>query len=344
MKKRIMTMVMAITSLMSVPATAQEAPGMTAEKEQTGIQSDKNGMERVTFPNRSITLVGNLYYLDNFDKEKKYPAVICVHPAGGVKEQTAGLYAKELSKNGFVALAFDASYNGESGGEPRLLEDPFVRCEDIRCAVDYLVTLPFINEDCIGALGVCIGGGYVMGVTPTERRIKAAASVSATDAGAVNREGWMRGNSVETQIKNLEAVSAQRTKEARGVEPLLVPTVPEEFNDNAPAAFKEGYEYYRTPRGQHPRSIGYSRFISTDKKMAFSAIAQANLFTQPALLIIGSKAESAWSSRMIYDAIASERKELFVIDGASHVDLYDKPEYVPTAVKKLYEFYHEHLQ
>lgn len=300
-------------------------------------------MRRVTFPNKTWTLVGNLYLPDGFDEANKYPAIICVHPAGGVKEQTSGLYAKKLSENGFIALAFDASYSGESGGEPRLLEDPFERCEDIRCAVDYLVTLPFVDESKIGALGICAGGGYVMGTTPTERRIKAAAGISATDIGAANREGWTRGNTTEDQIKRLESIAEQRTKEARGAEPLILPIAPEELTDNMDDAMREGYEYYRTPRGAHPRAVAKVLFNCTDKKMAFSSIAQAQLFTQPALLVIGSRAESGWNSRMIYDAIASKDKELFIVDGASHIDLYDLPQYVTPVVKKLTEFYNKYL-
>lgn len=228
---------------------------------QTMTEKEMNNMKRVIFPNRSITLAGNLYFPEHFDDGQKYPAIICVHPAGGTKEQTAGLYAGKLAANGFITLAFDASYNGESGGEPRLLEDPFVRCEDIRCAVDYLTTLPFVDETKIGALGICIGGGYVMGVAPTERRIKAAASISATDAGAVNREGWTRGNSIETQIKELENIAAQRTKEARGGEARLIPIAPIEVTENTAPTMKEGYEYYRTSRGHHPRAVGYSLYM-----------------------------------------------------------------------------------
>lgn len=299
------------------------------------------GMRRVTFPNKTVALVGNLFLPKDFDEAKQYPAIICVHPAGSVKEQTSGLYAQKLSERGFIALAFDATYNGESGGEPRLLEDPFERCEDIRCAADFLTTLPYVNEHKIGALGLCAGGGYVMGVTPTERRISAVASINATDIGAANREGWTRTATIDDQIKRLESIAAQRTKEARGEEPLILPIAPEELTDNMDDAMREGYDYYRTPRAAHPRAVSRVRFSCTDKKMAFSSIAQAQLFTQPALLIVGSRAESSWNSRMIYDAIPGDNKELFVIEGASHIDLYDLPQYVNPAVDKLIDFYNQ---
>lgn len=318
--------------------------------------------ERVVFHNGPVELMGNLYLPPDFDRTKKYPAIISVHPAGAVKEQTSGLYAARLAQKGFVTLAFDASNVGESGGEPRYAEDPFTRMEDIHCAVDYLTTLPFVDEEKIGALGLCAGGGYVMGVTPTERRIKAAAGVSTADIGSTNRDGWTGGASRESQIKKLEAVAAQRTREARGAERLYHPIAPDSidgvdaaaFSNPAlrdlkkaedaratfPQSFVEAWEYYRTPRGAHPRSVNRMLFISGDKKMLFSAVnASTPLFTQPALFIVGEKADSRWHSQNIYDAIPGDDKEIFVIPGATHVDLYDREPYVRQAVEKLADFY-----
>lgn len=319
-------------------------------------------MERVVFQNGPVELVGNLYLPPEFDRTKKYPAVISVHPAGAVKEQTSGLYAARLAQKGFVTLAFDASNVGESGGEPRYAEDPFTRMEDIHCAVDYLMTLPFVDEEKIGALGLCAGGGYVMGVTPTERRIKAAAGVSTADIGATNRDGWTGGASRESQIKKLEAVAAQRTREARGADRLYHPIAPDSidgvdaaaFSNPAlrdlkkgedakatfPQSFVEAWEYYRTPRGAHPRSVNRMLFVSGDKKMLFSAVnASTPLFTQPALFIVGEKADSQHHSQHIYDAIPGSNKEIFIIPSATHVDLYDREPYVSQAVEKLVDFY-----
>lgn len=331
----------------------------------TGIQAaaaQEVTMKRVTFPNKDITLVGNIFLPKNFDSARKYPAIICVHPAGSVKEQTAGLYARKLAEKGFISLAFDASYVGESGGEPRYTEDPFARMEDIHCAVDYLTTLSYVDERRIGALGLCAGGGYVMGVTPTERRIRAAVGISTADIGSTNRDGWSGGASIEDQIKKLEAVAEQRTKEARGAAHLLHPIAPDTLEGDSadafknpalrnlargksagetfPASFIEAHDYYCTPRGRHPRAVNRMLFISGDKKMLFSAVnVTTKLFTQPALFIVGSRADSRRHSQAIYDAIPGKNKEMYVVDGASHVDLYDIPEYVDEAVNKTADFY-----
>lgn len=354
--KKFCTLFTALFCLMAALLTVVSTTEVQAA-EATGVT-----MNRVTFPNKNITLVGNIFLPEQFDSAKKYPAIVCVHPAGSVKEQTAGIYARKLAEQGFIALAFDASYVGESGGDPRYTEDPFARMEDIHCAVDYLTTLPYVNEQQIGALGLCAGGGYVMAVTPTERRIKAAVGISTADIGSTNRDGWLGGSSIEDQIKKLEAVAEQRTKEARGAEHLLHPIAPdtlegdtssafenpalrnlarkESAEETFPASFIEAYDYYCTPRGQHPRAINRMLFVSGDKKMLFSAVnVTTKLFNQPALFIVGSRADSRHHSQAIYDAIPGNNKEIYVIDGASHVDMYDIPKYVDEAVKKTADFY-----
>lgn len=357
--KKYCQMFLSLGCLIAVLAvTAVSAAGIQAAVPQ-GVT-----MKRVTFPNKDITLVGNMFLPEKFDNARKYPAIICVHPAGSVKEQTAGLYARKLAEKGFISLAFDASYVGESGGEPRYTEDPFARMEDIHCAVDYLTTLPYVDERRIGALGLCAGGGYVMGVTPTERRIRAAVGISTADIGSSNRDGWNGGASLEDQIRKLEAVAEQRTKEARGAAHLLHPIAPDTLDEGAseafknpalrnlardkspretfPASFIEAHDYYCTPRGQHPRAVNRMLFISGDKKMLFSAVnVTTKLFTQPALFIVGSRADSRRHSQAIYDAIPGKNKEIYVIDGASHVDLYDIPEYIDEAVNKTVDFYNK---
>lgn len=319
-------------ALPGVPATEQVI--VTPVDRNTGILVRKVSFLR----SNNIVLVGNLFLPKDFNPGKRYPSVLCVHPAGSVKEQSAGLYAYRLAECGFVTLAFDAAYAGESGGTPHYSEAPYERVEDIRYAIDYLVTLAFIDDHRIGALGICAGGGYVMATAPTDRRICAVAGVSAADIGAANRESWLRGRTVAEQIQLLEDVSEQRTREARGAELMKVYMCPEPDADTAPS-FREGYDYYRTSRAWHPRADNFYLHRSQATKMAFSAIENIYLLTQPVLLVVGGKADSDWQTERFYKALPGVDKEVFVIKDASHIELYDNPEYVGQAVGKLNEFF-----
>lgn len=296
----------------------------------------------VSFKNKSITLAGHLHLPENFQEGKKYPALVGVHPAGGVKEQTIGLYADRLSAHGFVVLVYDSSYQGASGGEPRLLEDPTARVEDARCAADFLTTLPYVDENRMGVYGVCAGGGYALAVAQTERRFKAVAGISATPMGEAARSFFGRAIPPAEQIKTLEAAAQQRTAEARGQPPVYAPFVPETkdaITADTPTMLREGYEYYRTPRGQHPNSKGRFLMTSLDRMLAFSTFDLIpTLLTQPLLLIAGSLADTKVYSDEAY-ALANGPKELFVIPGATHIALYDIPEYVDQAVPKLVNFF-----
>lgn len=306
------------------------------------IKGEKNMKKSVTFINGDLKMAGNLYLPEGFEESKKYSGIVVVHPGGGVKEQTAGVYAQKLSDNGFVALAFDASCQGESEGEPRLLEDPYARVEDVRCAIDYLTTLPYIDQEKIGALGICAGGGYAVSAAQTERRIKAVATVSAVDIGAM-----FRGEaSVETQLQTLEAVAKQRTAEANGTEVNQLTWAPdtlEEINEDTPVLLREAYDYYRTPRAQHPNSTNRFKSTSMDKLMSFSASSQIGTYlTQPMLLIVGTEADTRGYSDQFY-SLSNGPKELFEVEGATHIAMYDIPEYIGQAVPKLTDFFGKNL-
>ncbi|MES1980259.1 MAG: alpha/beta hydrolase [Pseudomonadota bacterium] len=299
-------------------------------------------VKAVSFKNRAVDISGHLHLPDNFQEDKKYPALVGIHPAGGVKEQTIGLYAKRLAAHGFVVVVYDSSYQGASGGEPRLLEDPATRVEDARCAADFLTTLPCVDAERMGVYGICVGGGYALAVAQTERRFKAVAGVSPTPMGEAARS--MFGQQVPNAdlIKTLEAAAMQRTAEARGEQPAYAPFVPErleDINENTPTMLREGYDYYRTPRGQHPNSKGRFLLTSLDKMFAFSTFNLIPiLLTQPMLLIAGSIADTKIFSEQAY-ALSKAPKELFVIDGATHIALYDVPGYVDQAVAKLASFF-----
>ncbi|KAI8717064.1 DLH domain-containing protein [Fusarium sp. LHS14.1] len=275
----------------------------------------------VTFQNRSVRIAALLHLPDDFQEDRKYPAFVGVHPAGGVKEQTIGLYAQQLATHGFVVLVYDSSYQGASGGEPRLLEDPTTRVEDARCAADFLTTQSFVD---------------------TERRFKAVAGVSATPMGEAARRFFGNPIPPAEQIKSLEAAAAQRTAEANGAAPIYIPFVPErleDIDDKTPTMLREGYDYYRTPRGQHPNSKGRFLMTSMDKMLAFSTFPLIpTLLTQPLLLIAGSEADTKIYSDEAY-ALSKGPKELFIVEGATHIALYDKPEYVGQAIEKLASFF-----
>lgn len=300
-------------------------------------------MKSVKFKNRTWDVAAEVHLPQGFDEAGSYPAIVCVHPGSSCKGQTAGLYAAELAKNGFVAIAFDASFQGESGGEPRYIEDPATRVEDIRCAVDYLTTLPYVDEERIGVLGVCAGGGYAVNAAMTEHRIKAVGTVVGANIGRLNREG----NPVET----LEAIGAQRTAEARGAEPMINNWIPNSTEERDAAGItdvdvSEAVEYYRTPRGQDACSPNKLRFTSLGSVIAFDAFHLVEeLLTQPVQIIVGSVPGAFGSLKDGQDLYARVKgeKDIFVVEGATHYDLYDRPGPMAAAIEKLVPFYKRHL-
>lgn len=333
MKSKIFLVALIATLTAGLKLSAQTASPSFSSKNFTAV----------SFNNGNLKMAGHLYLPASFDKNKKYPAIITVHPAGGVKEQTSGLYAHKLAEQGYITLAFDASHQGESEGLPRLLEDPTQRVEDIRSAVDYLTTLSYVNADRIGLLGICAGGGYSLSASQTDHRIKAVAVASAVDMGLTVRKGWDGNLSVSEQIKFLETVAKQRTAEANGAQPTYANYVPEAVDGNTIPDMREAHDYYRTPRAQHPNSTNRFLYTSYDKIMAFDAFSQlGTLLTQPALFIVGTKAGSRWQGELAHK-LTNSPKELFYIDGATHMDLYDGKQYVPQVVTKLKEFYGKNL-
>jgi len=296
----------------------------------------------VSFRNKAVEIAGHLHLPDNFREDGRYPALVGVHPAGGVKEQTIGLYAARLAKHGYVVVVYDSSYQGASGGEPRLLEEPATRVEDARCAADFLTTLPFVDTERMGVYGICAGGGYAIGVAQTEHRFKAVATISAAPMGESSRAFMGHQVPAAEHVGTLEMVGKQRTAEARGAAPLYAPFVPEKFEDideNTPDMLREGYDYYRTPRGAHPNSKGRFLLTSMDRMLAFSVFDQIpNFLTQPMLLIAGSKADTKLWSDMAYE-LSNGPKEYLVVDGATHIAMYDTPDYVDQAVTKMVQFF-----
>ncbi|MGW4506825.1 alpha/beta hydrolase [Streptomyces sp. NPDC004436] len=302
-------------------------------------------MDAITFPNGQITMAGNLYLPDGLDRTTRHAAIVVVHPGGGVKEQAAGLYAGKLAEQGFVALAFDASYQGDSGGEPHHLEDPYARVDDVRAAVDYMQTLDFVDPERIGTLGICAGAGYSVNAAMTDYRIKALTTVSAVNIGTNFRRGWYGTDSDAAAVPTLQAVAQQRTAEAsQGAEPTYLPYVPAEPDENTPRDLVEAGDYYLTPRAQHPNAKNKFLFTkSVSRIFTFDAFHMVeDLLTQPLLVIAGSEAGSLWMSTELHGR-ARTTKELRLVEGGTHMDFYDIPKYVDQAISAATPFFDEHL-
>jgi uncharacterized protein len=297
----------------------------------------------VTFPSNGLNLAGHLYTPE--EAEGPWPAIVVGHPASGVKEQTAGLYAEQLARAGFATLAFDAAYQGESEGVPHLLEDPAHRSEDLKAAVTFLSRRHEVDPERIGALGICASGGYLAPAAATDHRIKAVATVSAVDIGDLFRNGVGRTQDPAVLQGMLDAAGAARTEEAQGKAARLLQIHPD-TEEQARALGQhtyDGWEYYRTARGSHPRSENFLVLRSIDLIAQFTAFETIELISpRPLLMIVGTQATTAYLSQEAIDK-AREPKELYWIDGATHVDLYDKEQYVPTAVAKLTDFFATHL-
>lgn len=307
-----------------VASAASAALDATPKSAGTTTKVGDVTVRGIEFKNSDITMSGILYLPKGFDESRKYPAIVVVHPGGGVKEQVAGLYALKLAGEGFITLAFDASHQGASGGMPRFLDDPMKRVGDFYAAVDYITALSYVDAEKVGALGACGGSGITVKASMTERRIKAIATVSAVDVGAATRKGWDGTAPESALIETLDAVAKQRSAEAGGAKPIYVNYVPKIGDTTAPRDLQEAADYYLTARGNYSTSTNQMLMTSISTLASFTGFDGAETFiTQPLLIVAGSEAGSLWHSQELNAKAASKDKELFVIDGATHMDLYD---------------------
>ncbi|WP_273992067.1 alpha/beta hydrolase [Vibrio parahaemolyticus] len=309
--------------------------------------------QKVTFRNADMAwdIAALILLPEGFDESKRYPTMISVHPFGSCKEQTSSaVYGKALAELGYVVIAFDASFQGESGGLPRYVEDPSQRVEDISRVIDYAVTLPYVDETRIGGLGICGGGAYVISAALTEKRLKAVVGITPVNVGRLFREGF----SLYTPNGTLEAMAAQRTAEARGgelqVNELLPPNL--EFakeNGLTERDVFEATDYYKTPRGQTEGGATRMLFSRAQKTLSWDAFAfTETLLTQPVMTVIGQKVGAFGAYRdgqEVYGrAVASKDRQLVDLESWSHYELYDHPQAVGMAMEKVSPFLDKHLK
>lgn len=303
-------------------------------------------MKPVSFNNRNIRVAGNLYFPNGFDETQSYAALVLATPGSSVKEQIGAIYAQKMAQRGFVTLTFDPSYQGESGGEPRDLEDPAVRVEDIRCAVDFLMTLRYVNEERIGLLGICAGGGYAVNAALTEHRFKAVGTVVANDIGQAFRQ------MLPDVLKTLEDVGKQRTAVARGSEARRDPWIPDSLKEAEAAGITdpevfEAVAFYRESHYRHPNSSNRLLFASYGHLLGFDAFNLVpELLTQPLQVVVGGRRGATGqyeAGQRLFALSPATEKDLFVVEGAGHYDLYYKQAYVNQAIDRLAPFYTKHL-
>lgn len=352
-----LTLILVATVLSLSPLTAQTKQKSSAKNltkmntkeptEQYTFQiSDKITRTAVTFKNRyGITLSGDLYLPKNTGNEK-LAALAISGPFGAVKEQSSGLYANQMAQRGFAVIAFDPSYTGESGGEPRNIASSDINTEDFSAVVDFLGLQKNVDRNKIGIIGICGFGGFALNAVAVDKRVKAVATTSMYDIPRVNANGYNDKVTVEERTKTLEILSLQRWEDAENGKPKYgAQPNADKLTGNEPQFVKEYFDYYKTPRGFHSRSIN-----SNGAWANTSAIGLTNMqilahlkeiSPRPMLLVAGENAHSRYMSEDIY-RLATEPKELMIIPNAVHVDLYDKVDVIP--FDKLVTFFKDNLK
>jgi uncharacterized protein len=319
--------------------------GLVYEGAITENVSGKVNIHPVTYKLNGIIISANVYTPANYEPSKNYPTVVVAHPNGGVKEQVAGLYSQRLAELGYITIAADASYQGASGGEPRNMDKPAFRIEDIRGMADFITHFAGVDANRLGLLGICGGGGYSLKAAQTDKRFKVVATLSMFNSGLVRRNGFMNSQ-ISTIQERLKQASEARALEAAGGEVRYAADtkITDEMADKMPFdLYREGHYYYNRTHA-HPNSTFRYTMSSLLDLMEFDAATNMDLINQPLLMIAGSKADSYYMTDSAFNlATGTKEKELFLIPGATHIQTYYVPEYVAQAVGKLKEFFGKYL-
>ena len=339
------TIVSGQTSTNQVKEKNMEKLELVKEWDKVFPQSNKVVHEKVTFRNRyGITLAADMYIPKN--AKGKLAAIAVSGPFGAVKEQSSGLYAQTLAERGFLTIAFDPSYTGESGGQPRYVASPDINTEDFCAAVDFLSTLDDVDSERIGILGICGWGGMALNAAAMDTRIKAMVTSTMYDMSRVNANGYFDAMDADQRYELRRQLNAQRTLDAKKGTYELAGGVVDPLPDDAPQFVKDYYAYYKTPRGYHKRSLNSNNGWNKTSSLSFinmPLLAYSDEIRGAVLMIHGEKAHSRYFSEDAFKKLKGDNKELLIIPGASHVDLYDNQANV-IPFDKIESFFREYLK
>ena len=322
-----------------------ETLNLTQEWDKVFPKSDKVDHKKVTFHNRyGITLAADLYTPRG--TEGKLPAIVVSGPFGAVKEQSSGLYAQKMAELGFLTIAFDPSYTGESGGMPRYVASPDINTEDFCAAVDFLSVQENVDPERIGIIGICGWGGMAINAAAIDTRIKATAAMTMYDMTRVTANGYFDAeDSEQARFEKKKAMNAQRIEDYKNGSYALAGGVVDPLPEDAPQFVKDYYAYYKTPRGYHSRSLNSNGGWNVTSSLSFlnmPILQYSSEIRSAVLLVHGEKAHSRYFSETAYSKLTGDNKELLIIPGANHTDLYDQMDIIP--FEKLNAFFTEYLR
>ena len=309
----------------------KETMEITESWDKAFPKSDKVNHSKITFVNRyGITLVADLYQPIN--ASGRMPAIAVSGPFGAVKEQCSGLYAQKMAERGYLTIAFDPSFTGESGGTPRYVASPDINTEDFSAAVDYLLTRDDVDSERIGIIGICGWGGFAINAAAMDTRIKATVASTMYDMSRVNANGYFDSMNADQRYELKKQLNEQRTVDARNGSYERAGGVVDPLPDDAPQFVKDYYAYYKTPRGYHPRSLNSNDGWNKTSSLSFinmPILSYCDEIRSAVLLIHGEKAHSRYFSEDTYKRLKGDNKRLLIIPGANHTDLYDNLSVIP---------------